>query len=83
MHVLIHHQNIMSKSYSFRDVLVVTLKVSIYINMNENIDIYIFCVIQEDFWKNTSIVGLVNAAGAKNFVRTLIWIILTIIAFTL
>ena len=51
--------------------------------MNENIDIYIFCVIQEDFWKNTSIVGLVNAAGAKNFVRTLIWIILTIIAFTL
>ena len=73
----------MSKSYSFRDVLVVTLKVSIYINMNENIDIYIFCVIQEDFWKNTSIVGLVNAAGAKNFVRTLVWIILTIIAFTL
>ena len=73
----------MSKSYSFRDVLVVTLKVSIYINMDKNIDIYIFCVIQEDFWKNTSIVGLVNAAGAKNFVRTLIWIILTIIAFTL
>ena len=27
----------------------------------------------DDFWRNTNIVGLNNAAGAKNYVRLFIW----------
>ena len=30
----------------------------------------------KDFWTTTSIVGLVNAAGAGTFVRKILWIII-------